>query len=318
MFWRWCGLCWCVAALLCVATWSAAEDLNPPGYRGLLNSTSAEWDFTGPAGVFFPDGSSVPLVVGNTGPVAPGSGVPFPFCVLFGGASWVGPPGGIAGAGTIACNIPNWHDNEPVKRQRVQVTYKGPKPSIREFCFLGVPGSSDLVTETLVAEVADTTLGLLGSGGSYFYQDWECRPNPDWEQVVVDIPSGTVIDQLVIDTISSSRRYPIAKITSTPPGSNIPTLITTPDQPYQVTIEVDNLDVGMVIAGSAITYNGINVTDLILGLSNVVRTPTGARIQLPPVSFPRDLTATLKVLLKVFVDNRVVEPSDELTILIPR
>lgn len=314
MFRRWCGLCWCVAVLLSVATSSVAEDLNPPGYRGLPNSTSAEWGFTAPGPAFFPGGGSVSTVVGNTGPPAPGVGTPFPFCVLGGTASFV--PGGIAGGsagGTIACNIPNWHDNEPVKRQRVQVTYKGPKPSIRKFCFLGVPGSSAAVTETLIAEVLDTTLALLASGSSYFYQDWECRPNPDWEQVVVDVPPGTVIDQLVVDTISSTRRCPSIKITVTPSGSPIPTLITNPDQPYQIKIELQDLDVGQIVGGS-VKYNGADVTGLVLQHSNIVMTPTGAQITLPVLSLPRGLKGTFRVELLILLSGILVAVHDDVII----
>lgn len=313
MSWRWGRLPWCVPVLLAVATWSAAEDLNPPGYRGLPNSTSAEWEFPAPGGPYFPSGGTVPLIVGNTGPAAPGVGAPFPFCVLFGGASWVGPPGGIAGPGVIACNIPNWEDNEPLKRQRIQVTYKGPEPSIRKFCFLGVPGSSDAVTETMVAEVADTTLGLSSSGGGYFYQDWECRPNPDWEQVVVDLLPGTVVDQLVVDTISSSRRVPSCKIVVTPTPAGIPTHITDPDQTYGIDIVFDNLDVGQIVGGSA-KLDDEDVTDLVLQNSDIVQTPTGAIVKIPLLKFPRNVKRTFKADLMILIQARVVIVSDEVTV----
>lgn len=107
MFWRWSRLCVCVGVLLAVATWSAAEDLNPPGYRGLPNSTSAEWEFPSPGGPYFPVGGSVPLIVGNTGPAAPGRGGPLSLLRAL-QRRQLGPPGWHpAGPGTIACNIPD-------------------------------------------------------------------------------------------------------------------------------------------------------------------------------------------------------------------
>jgi hypothetical protein len=319
MLWRWVRLGSCIGMLLAVATWSAAEDLNPPGYRGLGNTTSAEWEFPSPGGPYFPSGGTVPLVVGDTGPPAPGLGTPFPFCVLFMGATWV-PPGAIAGPGTIACNIPNWKDNEPVKRQRVQVTYKGPKPSIRKFCFLGVPGSSDAVTETLITEVADTTLGLLSSSGGYFYQDWECRPNPDWEQVVVDLLPGTVVDQLVVDTISAplARRFPTCRIIVTPSPGAIRTHITNPDEAYQIAIELENLDVGQIVGGSVKLDDGTDITGPVLQASNIVPTPTGAIVRLPFIKFPRDFKRTARASIQIRIQGVIVNVSDDVTIDTPK
>lgn len=188
-----------------------AHDLNPPSYRGMPLSTAAEWDFNTnqPPVSIQPDGADVALVIGDMAPALngafPGS-APHPSCSKFGDVAWMalgnqqGYLSGPLGNGGVACNVPNWIDTEPEKRLRVQVTYIGAAPSTVVFGFLGVPGSSAMVSEVFVQRVPDG--GGLPSGNLYFYDDWRLFPNPDWEQVVVYLPAGTFLNQLVIDTIS--------------------------------------------------------------------------------------------------------------------
>jgi hypothetical protein len=192
-----------------------ADDLNPPDYRGLPRSTSAEWDFLTdqPVNNIQPDGTSVPLVIGDAAPLldAAFAGDPHPSGSRFGGTTvaWTGAisNGGYLATGPssvdrgLVFNVPNWIDQEPLKRLRVQVTYQGPAPETQVFGSLGVPGSSDPVTEVFVGRVADTSTSLPPNM-SYFYDDWTCRPNPDWEQVVIYFSDGTFVDQVVIDTVS--------------------------------------------------------------------------------------------------------------------
>jgi hypothetical protein len=101
----------------------------------------------------------------------------------------------------LVFNVPNWIDTEPLKRVRIQVTYQGPAPSTEVIGSLGVPGSSDNVTEVFIGRVPGTSPNLP-AGMSYFYDDWEVRPNPDWEQVVIRMLENTFVDQVVIDTVS--------------------------------------------------------------------------------------------------------------------
>lgn len=193
-----------------------ADDLHPPGYRGLPRSTSAEWDFLTeqPNNNIQPDGTSVPLVVGDAAPLLDAAfvGDPHPSGSRFGGTgvSWSAMSNGgyLAGPSTgdqgLVFNVPNWIDQEPLKLLRVQITYQGPAPTTTVFGFLGVPGTGDGVVEQLVAHVPDSA-GLppgLPPGTSYFYDDWTIRPNPDWEQVVIYMSEGTFVDQVVIDTVS--------------------------------------------------------------------------------------------------------------------
>lgn len=192
-----------------------ADDLNAPSYRGLPRSTSAEWDFLTdqPTNNIQPDGTSVPLVVGDVAAQLDAAfvGDPHPSGSRFGGATVAWTPsisnGGYLATGIssvdrgLVFNVPNWIDQEPLKRLRVQVTYQGPAPTTGVFGSLGVPGSSDGVVEQFVGRVTDTSPSLP-AGLSYFYDDWTCRPNPDWEQVVIYMSEGTFVDQVVIDTVS--------------------------------------------------------------------------------------------------------------------
>lgn len=189
-----------------------ADDLNPPDYRGAVRSTSAEWDFLTDQDMdaILPDGTSVPLVVGDTAGALDAAfpdGAPHPSCSLIGDVVWSsnsngGYRGGPGEPGVLVCNIPNWLDLEPEKRLRVQLTYTGPAPDVVVFGFLGVPGSSDDVEEVFLDRVQDTALSLP-AGSSYFFEDWKMFPNPDWEQVAVFLHDGTFLDQLVIDTVSA-------------------------------------------------------------------------------------------------------------------
>ena len=197
-------------ALLGVTEWTFAEDLNPPPYRGGFRSTVAEWDFdedgTNP---LLPDGD-LPTVVGDFAPqldAAFPAGAPHPSGFANSNLTYTG--SGFLNEGEVnrnlSFNVPNWIDQEPYKFLRLQVTYTGTTPGTTVFGVLGAPGETDSVDEVLL----DTVFGTAGNS-LYFYQDWELRPNPDWDQVVLFVPPGTFIDQVVIDTISTPEPSSIA------------------------------------------------------------------------------------------------------------
>lgn len=209
------------AAVLAVLTSPSclfADDLNPPSYRGGPLSTSAEWDFLTdqPSDSIQPDGTSVPLVVGDAAPLLNAefpTGAPYPSGAIFGDVSFSNESngayrGGPAGDGVLVFNVPNWIDMEPYKRLRLQVTYTGPAPTTLVIGFLGVPGSADGVTELLVDRLDVASSNMLPPGMSYFMEDWQIMPNPDWEQVALFFQAGTIVDQVVIDTISGQTAEP--------------------------------------------------------------------------------------------------------------
>ena len=199
-------------ALIVAALPATADDLFPPDFRGANRSTSAEWDFftdQSPAPVL-PDGTSVPLVTGDAAPLLDAAfptGAPHPSGQTFGDVSfntfsngtYVGGP---LGDGAIAFNVPNWIDNEPSKILRIQVTYTGNQPTTAVFPSLGVPGSGGGITAIRVDRVDIPSSPDLPAGTSYFYEDWQITPNPDWEQVVLFLANQSFVDQVVIDTVS--------------------------------------------------------------------------------------------------------------------
>ncbi len=195
-----------------------ADDLNPPSYRGGPLSTSAEWDFLtdeSPEAIQ-PDGTSVPLVIGDAASAMDAAfptGAPHPSGATFNDVAWTstsngGYLGGPAGDGILVFNVPNWIDEEPVKRLRLQVTYSGPPPSTLVIGFLGVPGTADGVVEFKVDRLDVASAVQLPVGMSYFLEDWQIHPNPDWEQVALFLEEGTFVDQVVIDTISGVTEEP--------------------------------------------------------------------------------------------------------------
>jgi hypothetical protein len=204
--------------LALAATAGLADDLNPPEYRGRPLTTAAEWDFDADAVYTQPDGDEVALVTGDSKPLLDGAfppGAPHPSCRRFGDTQWStlagdgGWSGGPAGTGIIACNIPNWMNDNPEKRLRLQVTYSGPAPSTNVFGSIGVPGTGSGVTEVYLSRTAATS-DALPSGARYFYEDWRIFPNPDWEQVVIYLPHGTFLHQLVVDTLCGQLSGPVA------------------------------------------------------------------------------------------------------------
>ena len=105
-----------------------ADDLNPPPYRGGTRSTSAEWDFVpdeagGLSNPLFPDGDTVPLVVGDFNlaldAAFPG-GAPHPSG--FANASLTYTGAGFVNNDEVtrpmSFNVPNWIDLEPIKYLR--------------------------------------------------------------------------------------------------------------------------------------------------------------------------------------------------------
>lgn len=207
------------ASVLLLVPAATADDLNPPTYRGDLRSTSAEWDFRtdqSPGPPILPDGGTVPLVVGDAAAQMDSAfpeGAPHPSGATFGDVSWSaasngGYRGGPGDDGVLVFNVPNWIDTEPSKRLRLQVTYAGPAPATLVIGFLGVPGTGDGVTELLVDRLDIASSNQLPEGMSYFSEDWQVLPNPDWEQVVLYLHEGTFVDQVVIDTVSDATKDP--------------------------------------------------------------------------------------------------------------
>jgi hypothetical protein len=176
-------------AVLTARTW--ADDLFPPPYRGLPQSTLQEWTFDGPQGPVWPANP------GFNNPYAP------PVPSLTGGGQWVNAVNGRTGLlevdpfqippiGTLAIGIPDLNYPNPYKDIRVQVTW---------FPSLG-PGPG-IVMSSNPPGIPQGVNTIQAVGGGFFYEqlNWRIVPNPNFETLILQFPSRGYVDQIVVDTI---------------------------------------------------------------------------------------------------------------------
>jgi len=217
-----------LATSLFVAT-AQALDLFPPNVpvvlgpstirpqtwdRGDPGTTSAEWIFAtapDPTTPLAPDGIDVPLNPGDyngtdvttgnpiTGPVAtPSEGLG----IGAGGSGWLNTSDSDA---TITFTIPDWVDDNPIKYLQVQTLFTEPPGSTRN-PDLSVTGYKD----NSPIDANDDGLLTLGhlysssipAGSLFTLSYYDLTPNPDYEDIVMTVPSGYTISEVVIDTIS--------------------------------------------------------------------------------------------------------------------
>ena len=104
---------------------------------------------------------------------------------------------------SFAIQTINWVDTEPEKYIRVQITYIGQAPTVA-----GAHGYWFNEYHGIEPANATTNLGYFAADPAvnvdqtHLYSDIFMQPNPDWEQIVVDVPKGTIIDEVVVDSIS--------------------------------------------------------------------------------------------------------------------
>ena len=204
-----------MAAVLLAGQTVLGDDFAPPDYRGLSLSYQAEWDFGLMQGSV---GNGLVPTKEDNWPDNDPAGFPFlydkfdthidfddPTDWLFYEEGGLWNPGRDASFG---CQVINWVDNEPLKKLRIQITYRGDFaptiPEITGFVYYEDgpnripyphPDPGSLVLPGQFVEHVDWAAGQ-------FYEDWIIEPNPDWEQIVVAVPMGTIVDQIVIDSIS--------------------------------------------------------------------------------------------------------------------
>ena len=164
------------------ATSAMADDIHPPPWADSSNSTVAIWE-TGDDGlelgdfVYFED--QYPLHQD----IADG-----PFLeIIEDGDDF----------NTYRFFMPNFIDPLPVKKMRVQVTYFGDTVSIAGIEAFDPDGMQEIRKLDHVEDTAYTV------DASYFYEDWELYPNPDYEFVLIDVPYDSTLHQVVIDTVST-------------------------------------------------------------------------------------------------------------------
>ncbi|MFO0829248.1 MAG: hypothetical protein U0572_14010 [Phycisphaerales bacterium] len=196
-------------ASLCAASVAVADDVAPPSYRGQPLTILAKWEFaTPPTNQYFitPDTFTSIAETGATidevPPHAEISSSPWGW-VIGDGNGELHTTGGPGSALVIAFKLPNWLPPHAQMPMRVQVTYSWP--------FGGAPGI--VMTTESVERLFDKPPGAstlisypgLPMGGQqidnrHYYKDWMLVPSWHFNVVVLTVPFGVGLDEVVIDT----------------------------------------------------------------------------------------------------------------------
>jgi hypothetical protein len=203
----------CAVVALAMGGQSVADDLFPPPWRGQPLTTLTEWEFRSPANPVPPDGDIIPVVgdgLGPTGfPEATISG-PLTWDPWDGNGAWIGTGPDPLALGFIDLQIPNWIDTEPIKFLQIQITTQPritqPSPGVIlvENPFVAGIAASDPAGIIDVTRLNVSELDLMTIDGHWHRTElWRIRPNPDWEIIRIAVPIDSLVDQIVVDTIST-------------------------------------------------------------------------------------------------------------------
>jgi hypothetical protein len=173
-----------ISAWLVMAPLAGADDINPPDYRTDPHSAVVFWQEQTPGqGDLVMNGFNA--YPGQYARTAFGGGVPALDIVHE------------SESDRYHFYMPNFVDPLPQKLMRIQVTYSNPEPFVAGMqIFDPIIG----VIAQPVANVSGTPNNPAADG--YFYEDWEIAPNPDYEIVDIYVPTGSLLHQVVIDTVS--------------------------------------------------------------------------------------------------------------------
>lgn len=186
-----------VAVGMTFASVAMADDFLPPPNiianwnRGDAFTATYEWDFNSfNAGGIAPDGAipATPADGGGGGPLA----IPGPN-VVDGGGSWVGGPA--AAQSQIQFLLPNWIDDQAHKDIWAQITFDDGGNGSPSLDFISAFDPTGGVAANFILATEDDT-------DRHRTEWWRLVPNPDWEIFVLNVPEGTMIDQVIFDTIS--------------------------------------------------------------------------------------------------------------------
>jgi hypothetical protein len=172
-----------IAAVVLTCSWGTvlADDLNPPPYRGNPLSVHVHWALD-TNGVFsLIQFSSVDDSDPSTNLIS------FPPTYVFNPA-----------VNKADLRIPNFIDNEPIKYLRLQLTWIGtaqlPSSILSNAFDAGNPVAGIL---TGTSPVTATPIGY------YQYYDFQYQPNPDFEEIHINLAPDASITQVVVDSVST-------------------------------------------------------------------------------------------------------------------
>lgn len=196
--------CLFVAALLATAAFvqpAASADWFPPDFRGLPGSVYAVWDLNNPDNPDLADAfNAVPLdglPLFDIPPIVEISNLEYYSDANVSG--WMATDG----FGILNFALPNFVDFLPLKNLWVQINYYAPNPNPADpltFPWVAAVEASDNEQGFLLGEFTGSfDIPQLG----YRLETWEVRPNPDFELIQIMVPQGVLVDQVIIDTIST-------------------------------------------------------------------------------------------------------------------
>lgn len=173
------------AAAILTFSWSIArsDDLKPPSYRKTPLSVNAQWnlhpgtvdlDLTGWSSV--DDTDPTTYLYPNFTPTAQ-----------------IQPNGGI-----YQLQLPNWVDNMPVKDMRLQLAWVGSNQVPFNIFSQGLDG-----VNLINATITGISPLITTPAGFYQYVDFQFLPNPDFERINLQLPTGNYLTQIVVDTVST-------------------------------------------------------------------------------------------------------------------
>jgi len=174
------------------------DDFAPPDWRfgDQPFSTRQEWEFKTDAIASSPDpvppdGDTVDQRTGDGGgsPGAQwtGNGIMAWSNIDPDGTFWSDEPS------QLRLDIPNWVDNEPQKLIRVQISID----------ILHGPDEPPTISDIFPSSGTSHHQASVKFNDGLYYEDWAIFPNPETEQIFIQIPAYVVIDQIVVDTVSN-------------------------------------------------------------------------------------------------------------------
>lgn len=208
-----------LVAALTALVWLAgsaalADNLKPAPWQDLVNphpfSTYSEWVFDSAVN---PRDADTVVNVGDGSATFPRADMfDMVFEPNFLNGAWfpdgtLPPSSDPADWAAIQLTIPNWIDDEPLKRIRVQITFHAAEDMGEPFAMPEILGISGMEGSQLVSGfpvIPEPEVELLDSldGIWHMYDDWNMTPNPDFEQIYIGIPQDVGVLQIVTDTIS--------------------------------------------------------------------------------------------------------------------
>jgi len=183
--------------LTAIGTTVVAEDFCPPWFRGIPLSVQAEWDFTVPPDWtdyypewvnFVGDGEHEHSDMPTHGH---GEGIFWDEETgIYTEGDW----------GYFYPAVDNWYDDEPNKYVWVQITWEGSNGSPYVFDVFGAPWDDP---------IQGYYVDSFDWDANHHVDHWEMHPNPWAEFVYIAIPPWTYVDEIMIDTISTSKTGPM-------------------------------------------------------------------------------------------------------------